>query len=377
MSGPPVLWLHAPEPGALPRLAQMLCLVLEQRPDLVVMVTTPQGTARPDALPSEVNWQMLPESQAALGAFFDRYKPVLGLWATGHVNAGALGAAREAKVPMLLVDAEEEGFAERGWRWRPRRMRQALLGFRHCYAASAMAERAIRRLSAQEAKTTVVGPLQCGARALPHDAALYAQLAPTLAGRSCWLAAGVCQEEVGMVLTAHASASRLAHRMLLLLVPSTAEAVPALRARLEQVGLRVLDWSSGALPDESTQVLLIDEAPALGLWYLLAPVSFLGGTLSPGTSSPDPYEAAALGSAILYGPHVGRWLDRYTALAGVGAARIIKDAPTLSDAVSALVAPDRAAAMARAAWELVTAGAENTDRMAEIILDTLDEVETP
>lgn len=377
MPGAPVLWLHAPELGALPRLVQMLCQVIDQRPDLEVLVTTPQGTARPDVLPEEVTWQMLPESQAALGAFLGRYKPLLGLWATGHVSVGPLAAARDANIPMLLVDAEEEGFAERVWRWRPRRMRQALLGFRHCYAASAMAKRAIRRLSVQEAETTVIGPLQCGARALPHDPALYAQLAPTLSGRSCWLAAGVCEEEVGMVLAAHASASRLAHRMLLLLVPSGVEAVPAMRARLEQAGLRALDWSSGVLPDESTQVLLVDEALSLGLWYLLAPVSFLGGTLRPGASSPNPYEAAALGSAILYGPHVGRWLDRYTALAGVGAARIIKDAPTLSDAVSALVAPDRAAAMARAAWELVTAGAENTDRMAEIILDTLDEAETP
>ena len=106
--------------------------------------------------------------------------------------------------------------------------------------------------------------------------------------------------------------------------------------------------------------------------YRLAPVTFLGGSLVSGVGGRDPFEAAALGSAILYGPNVGRYLAAYSRLASVGAARIVKDAETLAGAVQRLSAPDQAAAMAHAAWEVVTQGAEATDRLLDLLQDTLD-----
>ena len=104
----------------------------------------------------------------------------------------------------------------------------------------------------------------------------------------------------------------------------------------------------------------------------MAPVSFLGGSLVAGREGVDPLEAAALGSAVLYGPRVGRHLQSYSRLASAGAARIINDSAALGMAVSRLVAPDQSAIMAHAGWDVVSEGAALTDRITDLVQDTLD-----
>jgi 3-deoxy-D-manno-octulosonic-acid transferase len=69
---------------------------------------------------------------------------------------------------------------------------------------------------------------------------------------------------------------------------------------------------------------------------------------------------------------VQRYLASYARLANAGAARLVRDADTMAAALTLLTAPDQTAAMAHAAWEVSTAGAEVTDRVLELITDTLD-----
>jgi 3-deoxy-D-manno-octulosonic-acid transferase len=207
-----------------------------------------------------------------------------------------------------------------------------------------------------------------------HDG-LHEELTAALAGRPVWLGAYIQHDEADAVLRAHRRAARLAHRLLLVIVPAEAKDEPAIAAQCHEIGLRLARWEHGEMPDENTQVLLAEDDSELGLWYRLAPLCFLGGSLAGKTGGVSPMMAAALGSAILYGPNVGRHLEAYSRLVAAGAARIIKDMESLSAAVSHLIAPDRAAAMAHAGWNVVSAGAETADLVLDQINDWLDAVE--
>ncbi|NOR32353.1 MAG: 3-deoxy-D-manno-octulosonic acid transferase, partial [Sulfitobacter sp.] len=103
--------------------------------------------------------------------------------------------------------------------------------------------------------------------------------------------------------------------------------------------------------------------------------SFLGSSLHSGPGGCDPFEAAALGSAVLYGPKVRRFLPSYTRLAAEGAARIVNDATALGTAVSRLIAPDQAAVMAHAGWDVISRGAALTDKVIDLVQETLDQQE--
>ena len=70
-----------------------------------------------------------------------------------------------------------------------------------------------------------------------------------------------------------------------------------------------------------------------------------------------------------------RYLDSYSRFAEAGAARIVRDANTLASAVSRLIAPDKSAAMAHAAWEVASRSAALTDRIADLVHDRFDRLE--
>jgi 3-deoxy-D-manno-octulosonic-acid transferase len=124
---------------------------------------------------------------------------------------------------------------------------------------------------------------------------------------------------------------------------------------------------------EDVQVVVVDVCGELGLWYRLAPITFVGSSLVPGFGGQDPFAPAALGSALLYGPNVGNYLDSYSRLVNAGGARIVKDASSLAQGLQLLLAPDKAAAQAHAAWEVASRGAEVTDKVLEILQEQLDE----
>ena len=68
-------------------------------------------------------------------------------------------------------------------------------------------------------------------------------------------------------------------------------------------------------------MLVSEDTKELGLWYRVAPVTLMGSSMVSGEGGRNPLEAAALGSAVLYGPGVRDYLDSYSRLAQAGAAR--------------------------------------------------------
>ena len=149
-----------------------------------------------------------------------------------------------------------------------------------------------------------------------------------------------------------------------------------MRETIAAGGWRVADWDNGDFPEENTQVLFAETPDELGLWYRIAPISFVGSSLIAGAGGRVPLEPAALGSAILYGPSVRRYLGSYTRLANVGAARIVKDADSLTAALMFLAAPDQVAAMAHAGWQVVSDSAAVSDKVLEhahMLMDTQEE----
>jgi len=86
--------------------------------------------------------------------------------------------------------------------------------------------------------------------------------------------------------------------------------------------------------------------------------------------------AAALGSAVVHGPEIGRNQDAYDRLREAGAAQPLATAQDLSRRVAAVMEPDQCAEMAAAGWEVVSEGAEVTDRLVEVTLQKLGLGET-
>lgn len=371
-----LIWGHATSLEKAAALMQLLHRLQLQRPDLALLLTTSDGIPAPDHLRDGMIWQQVPpEYVDHVEHFLSHWQPDLCLWTGGYLRPALVTQTAEEDIPMILLDAEDSGFEEARWRWLPDMSRGLLELFSAYFATNANAAQRLRKLGVAAEEIEVSGPLQQGGTALPCNETEREDMAQDLTGRPVWLAAMVQVEELEVVTNAHRRASRYAPRFLMILVPDDESDGPEMLRRLRADGWRVSVWSEGEGPTETTQILLADTRGEMGLWYRLAPITFMASSLVGGAGGRDPYEPAALGSAVLYGPNIGRYLGAYSRFAAQGAARIVRDAETLAAALGRLMAPDQTATMAAAAWGVATEGAEVTDQVLDLVQDTLDLME--
>jgi 3-deoxy-D-manno-octulosonic-acid transferase len=369
-----LIWGHANSSTKAASLVQLVHRLRAQDLPVTLLLTTPDDVPRPDHLKSFVLWQHAPEEVGSeIKRFLNHWAPDVLLWSGGALRPALLHSASRRNLPMFLVDVEDEAFESTRFQWLPDVTRAVLALFDKIMVVDQPAARRMGRLGVPSARVSITGRLQDAATALPCNEQIRDDLAEMLAGRSIWLAAMVQPEELDTLLQAHRASLRYSHRQLLILVPDDETRGPNFHARLEADGWRTAIWSHGDEPEEATQVLLADTRGEMGLWYRLAPITFMGSSLAPGYGGRDPFEPAALGSAVLYGPNVGRHLNAYSRLAEAGAARIVRDTETLTAAIGSLSAPDQAALMAHAAWEVCSEGAEATDRLMTLVQDILDQ----
>ncbi|WP_297772223.1 glycosyltransferase N-terminal domain-containing protein [uncultured Roseovarius sp.] len=371
-----LIWVHAVDAGRADTLVHLADRLVGQRPGLCVLLTTKGEIPARIKSKGPVLWQSVPDDNVpAAESFLSHWRPDICLWTGGDLRPALLTCAARQNIPLYFVDADEERLERPVWRWFPDIPRAVFSLFSEILTRTESAARLVRRFGAPESIVSVTGAFQEGAMTLPFNAAERDEMAELLRSRPLWLAAMIRLDELEIVLESHREVSRLAHRSLLILVPDDLEDTDAIKAVLDAQDWRTAIWSEGGLPGETTQIILADTRGEMGLWYRLAPVTFMGSSLVSGQHGRDPNEPAAHGSAILYGPNVGRYLNRYSNYAEAGAARIVRDAETLTAAVQRLIAPDQAAAMAHAAWDVASRGAAVTDRILDMLLDRLDRLE--
>lgn len=372
----PLVWMHVGSETEALGMPDLIDRLREERDDLGILITT--ARYGPDELlaarlPRDVLLQSAPYGVGpGAEGFLAHWRPDVAIWADSLLEPVLIEAAHRAGVTMVLVDAR---VPERpGWRWLPGIRRALLRRFSHVLAGDARADAGLRALGVPASKIEVTGFLQEGGAPLTCSQAERDSLAELLAARPVWLAAGATPKELEMIVAAHQQAMRRAHRLLLVLAPEPVESGPDLAAALEAEGWVVGLRSKEDEPEQDVEIFIADLPDELGLWYRLSPISLIGGTLhgEPGFGARNPYEAAALGSAVLFGPHMGLWRESYTRLREAGAARAVADTASLARAVEYLLAPDKVAEMASAAWEVTTSGAEATDRVVALVLDALD-----
>ena len=370
-----LLWVHCAETDGYLAAQDLALRQMASRPGLSAIITMadlPHGmsdAAQPDGL---ILMHVCEDHPASVAAFLDHWLPDCCVWTWGGLRPNLLLAAAERNCPLFLINADTAGFDGRRERWLPDVARNLLPLFVAVMTRTPAAARRLAQLGLSKDETEVTTALQAGGHALPCNETDLADLSSACVGRAIWFANGVHQEELQTVLAAHRQALRLSHRLLLVLRPAGALKPHEAYDEIRRQEFRVLRWDEGQYPDDTTQILMSEDPLDIGLFYRVAPVSFLGGSLVAGRVGVDPLEAAALGSAVLYGPRVGRYLQSYSRLASAGAARIINDSAALGMAVSRLVAPDQAAIMAHAGWEVVSEGAALMDRITDLVQDMLD-----
>jgi 3-deoxy-D-manno-octulosonic-acid transferase len=353
-------WLHAP---AADHAGPLFSLARRLRDDdgIEVLLTCADPIEPRDGV---ILQPPPPDGAVEARQFLDHWRPGVAVFADGELRPAVLQEAHLRRIPLLMVNAHAPRFLRERDAWYPGSMRKALSRFLHVAAVDEPSARQFRKAGAPLSAVSVTGRMEEESATLPCLEAERAALARLLAARPVWFAAGITPDEEDAVIGAHRAVLQQSHRLLMIVMPEDGARAADLARRLEETtGWIVASRTADEEPQPEVEVMVVDSPAEYGLWYRLAPVTFLGGSLMSSGPTRNPVEAAGLGSAIIHGPRTGPYGPVIGRLGAARATRAVASEADLAEAVGDLLAPDRAARLAHAAWAVVSDGAEVSDRL--------------
>ena len=372
----PLLWIHAASVGESLSTLELIRYIGDQRPDINVLVTTgtrTSATLMNIRLTKNAFHQFVPvDVKEYVQRFIEHWKPDMAIWTESELWPRLVYEMGETGKPMMLLNARMSQESHRRWRWLPGMAKSILSRFDLALAQDEDSAHHLRVLGFPGKKIEVTGFLKEGARVLPHKEEDRVAFASVIGTRPVWFAASTHRGEDEIVSEAHKLAKVGTHRLLLILAPRHPERFDEVAELLVNDGWEVARRSKGELPGPDTDVYLADTMGEMGLWYRLAPVSLVCGSLLDKIGGHNPFEPAALGSAILHGPLMFNFADIYARLSEADAAIEVATPKQIAEGVQKLLQPDEAAKLAHAAWDVSSGGSEVTERAVEVVLGLFD-----
>lgn len=367
-----LVWIHAASVGEAVSVLPLIDRLRERAGPGLLMTTSTVTSARllAERLPPEAVHQFAPMDRPGwVRAFLDHWRPGLALRVESELWPATLGALAARGIPTVLVNARLSPRSFRGWRCFLPASRALLGGFALCLARSEADAARLRALGAREVRC--LGDLKDAAPPLPADAAMLAALRRQAAGRRVWLAASTHPGEEAAAARAHAAVRRAVPDALLVVVPRHPERGPGIARALSASGRDVRLKSRG--DRAGGEIYVADGLGELGLYFRLAEIVFMGGSLVA-RGGQNPLEPARLGCAILHGPHMENFAETAAALAG--AARVVAGPDALAAALAELFADDalRARLAVRAAAVAERGGHGVLDRVAAALAPFVDDL---
>jgi 3-deoxy-D-manno-octulosonic-acid transferase len=367
-----LLWLHAASVGETVSILPLIEVLAGRDPALRFLVTTGTVTSAallgqrlPPELAPRLAHRFVPlDVPRWVARFLDGWRPDAAIFVESELWPNLVAATAARGIPMALVNARMSARAAGRWARVPGLARRVLAAFSIVLAQSEEDAARFRALGAPGAACP--GNLKFAAAPLPADADALARLAALVGDRPAWVAASTHPGEEAMVLDAHQRLAPAHPGLLTIIVPRHPERGAEVAALAGDIP--AARRSLGEDPAPGTQVLVADTLGELGLWYRLARLAFVGGSLVP-RGGQNPLEPARLHCPVLVGPHGWNFADILDRMAAAGGVLRIDSGPDPAGALAEAVADmltdsDRRQAQARAAAAVAAEQAGLPDRIA-------------
>jgi 3-deoxy-D-manno-octulosonic-acid transferase len=350
----PLVWIHGASVGEVLAAAALI----EKLRALNIRILLTSGTVTSAAIvakrfPADIIHQYVPyDSPRYVARFLDHWRPSLALFIESDLWPNLILSSAARRLPMVLINGRMSHRSFPRWR-RVSGTISALLGrFDVCLAQSQVDAERFAVLGSRNVVTT--GNLKLDVPAPPADSAKLERLMSVTRGRPIIVAASTHPGEEDILIAAHRTLAEFFPSLLSVIVPRHPDRGEAIARTVAASGLHAGLRSREELPTATTDIYVADTMGELGLFYRLAPIVFMGGSLVP-HGGQNPIEAVKLGASIVHGPHVFNFTDVYEALDAAGGAKRADTTEVLVKQLGQLLADPAARDASVAAAERVVA----------------------
>jgi 3-deoxy-D-manno-octulosonic-acid transferase len=315
----PLVWIHGASVGEVLAAAALI----ERLRALDIRILLTSGTVTSASIvakrfPPDIIHQYVPyDSPRYVARFLDHWRPSLALFIESDLWPNLILSSAARRLPMVLINGRMSQRSFQRWR-RMTGTISALLGrFDVCLVRSDVDAARFTELGGRNVVTT--GNLKLDVAAPPADSGRLERLMAVTRGRPIVVAASTHPGEEDIMLETHKALAGFFPSLLSVIVPRHPDRGETIARGITASGLRAALRSREELPTAATDIYVADTMGELGLFYRLAPIVFMGGSLVE-RGGQNPIEAIKLGASVVHGPHVFNFTDVYEALDGAGGA---------------------------------------------------------
>ncbi|BCJ91671.1 3-deoxy-D-manno-octulosonic acid transferase [Terrihabitans soli] len=332
-----LVWVHAASVG---EFVSVLPLVeaLVDRGFHVLLTTGTISSARLAAvrLPPEALHQFVPlDVPRYARRFYDHWQPDLVIFTESELWPNLFAEAETRNIPLVIANARMSQRSYDRWAQLGSTIGYVLKNIDLCLAQTETDGRRLAALGAVRVETA--GNLKFDVPPPPAPTDVLTRLQDAIFGRPVFLAASTHTGEDELVIRVHARLKQQTRNLLTIIVPRHPDRAHEVLDAAEEMGLDVSLRSYIGDPDWNNDIFVADTIGELGLFYRVADVAFVGGSLVE-HGGQNPIEPAKLGVPILHGPHVSNFAEIYKELDAAQGSLEITDNETFAIAVSGLIA---------------------------------------
>ncbi len=321
-----LVWFHAASVGETNAILHLIERLLLERPDLQVLLTTATVTSARLArarLARRAIHQYVPlDTPDFMARFLDHWKPATAILTESEIWPNMIRQTRNRGIALVLVNGRISPLSFKRWRKRGSVARPLFSGFDLVLAQNDRYAGQFERLGSRNVLSA--GNLKMDALAPPADKGELRKLKKAIAGRPVFLAASTHRGEEEIVANVHRALKKDLPGLLTIIVPRHPGRGAEVCDLLERQGLRCVRRTKLEEPSRACDIYIADTIGELGLFYTLASLAFVGGSLVP-HGGQNPIEAIRHETAVLTGPNVHNFEEAYGALLQANACAEVRD----------------------------------------------------
>ena len=335
----PLAWVHAASVGETNAVLP-LCTALTER-GFTVLITTVTTTAAQTVADKTSDHAGIVHQYAPLDVpsivqkFLDHWQPSLAIFAESEIWPMTIKALSARSIPSAIVNGRMSDRSFR--RWRKFKSATPSLFGRIDQVLVRGEEDLLRFQELGAAKIAITGNLKYDSPAAKIDPEQLSKLQRDIGQRPVFLATSTHRGEDEIVLQAHAILQKAHPNLLTCIIPRHPRRGENVAELASQEGRKTELRTVSGNPSPSCEIYVADTLGELGLFYSIAPVALIGGSLLP-VGGHNPIEAAQQGCAVLSGPQVFNFREVFGVLEGADGCLIVNDAAQIAAAVTRCLA---------------------------------------
>lgn len=341
--------IHAASIGESRSIFPLLEALHKQHPELPITITNSsiQGYHHvTEFAPVPVQQHLLPLDYGfALNHFLTKLQPKIVIMVETEIWPTLYRTCHKAGIPLLLINARlKERSFKNYQKWGGKLIQKSLNQTQLVAPQYQQDADRFLKLGLDETKCRVLGNLKSDFTidsTLPNQADQW-RVINNAQQRPIWVAGSTHKDpkegksEEARLLEAHQQLLKTHPSALLILVPRHETRFTDVEGIIQQSGLKWQKRTDGDTVHENCQVYLGDTFGELLLWYAIADICFVGGSMVE-FGGHNLLEAASLKKPILSGQHIANLAAMFSSFIHANAIHIVKNPAQLNEVLNALI----------------------------------------